>query len=42
VTITVIMSSDVTNVWQYDHGITLTLILNPRIKEKKKEKEKEN
>ena len=31
------MSSDVTDVWQYDHDITLALTLVPS-KEKKKEK----
>ena len=39
-TITVTMSSDVTDVWQCDHDITLTLTLNPN-KENKKKKEKE-
>ena len=33
------MSSDVTDVWQYYHDITLTLTLVPS-KENKKEKEK--
>jgi len=40
-TITVTVSSDVTNVWQCDHDVTLTLILDPRRKETEKEKEKE-
>jgi len=34
-----IMSSDVTNVWQCDHDITLTLTLDPN-KENKREKTK--
>jgi len=44
-TVTVTMSSDVTDVWQCDHNVTLTLTLDPRIKKRKgweKEKEKEN
>ena len=40
VTITVTMSSDVTDVWQCDHDITLTLTLDPN-KENKRKKEKE-
>ena len=30
VTITVTVSYDVTDVWQYDHDVTLTLILDPK------------
>jgi len=42
VTITVTMSSDVTDVWQCDPDVTLILILNPNKENKwKKEKEKE-
>jgi len=41
VTVTVTMSSDVTDVWQCNHDITLTLTLNPN-KEKEKEKKKLN
>ena len=43
VIITVIMSSDVTDMWQCDHNITLTLTLdsNKENKGKKKKKEKE-
>ena len=43
VIITVTMSSDVTDMWQCDHNITLTLTLdsNKENKSKKKKKEKE-
>jgi len=40
VTITVTMSSDVTDMWQCDHDVTLTLILNPN-KENKSKRKKE-
>ena len=41
-TITVTMSSDVTDVWQCDIDVTLTLTLDPnKENERKKEKEKE-
>ena len=42
VAITVILSSDVTAVWQCDHDITLTLTLNPNKKKKKKKKRELN
>jgi len=38
VTVTVTMSSNVTDVWQYDPDITLTLILNPNKENKSKRK----
>jgi len=38
VTVTVIISSDVTDMWQCDHDVTLTLTLDPN-KEKKKKRE---
>ena len=40
VTITVIMSSDVTDVWQCDCDITLTLTLDPNKENKRKRKKK--
>ena len=40
VIITVTMSSDVIDVWQYDHDVTLTLTLAPN-KENKRKKKKE-
>jgi len=36
VTVTVIMSSDVTDMWQYDHNISLTLTLDPKKEKKRK------
>ena len=40
ITITVTMLSDVTDVWQCDHDVTLNLTLDPN-KENKRKKEKE-
>ena len=34
------MSSDVTDVWQYNHDITLTLILDPNKRNKRENKNK--
>jgi len=39
-TITVIILSDVTDVWQYDYNVTLTLTLNPNKEKKRKKKKK--
>ena len=40
VTITVTMLYDVTDVWQCDHDVTLTLILDPRRNKTEKNKKK--
>ena len=40
VTITMTVSSDVTDVWQYDHDITLILTLDPNKEKKRKKKKK--
>ena len=40
-TITVTMSSDVTDVWQCDHDVTITLTLSLEKKMTQKENEKE-
>jgi len=37
--VTVTVLSDVTDVWQYDHDITLTLTLDPNTENKKEEQE---
>jgi len=42
VTVTVIMSSDVTDVWQCDHDVTLTLTLDPNKENKRKKKRELN
>ncbi len=40
--LTMTMSSNVTDVWQCDHDVTLILTLYPQIRKQKEKKEKEN